>query len=179
MRRVLALVLATVTLGAGITGCREDDAWPPERGAPSLRPAFGARVTDGQLLIWTGSRCDGVTKVNLEFTPSLERLVLAPPPGQTATVEHLVVGGPSPGLHATQALPVDFDWHGAESMRFWIIGHPGGPGSSADLAEVTNGSAEHDDDTYWFQDVGWLNPAQVAEKDGKTFLTTCAEEPAQ
>jgi len=61
--------------------------------------------------------------------------------------------------------PDDFDWRDAESLRFWIVGHPGGLGSRADIAEIVNGSAKYPDDTYWFQDVGWLDPAQVAEQD--------------
>jgi hypothetical protein len=31
-------------------------------------------------------------------------------------------------------------------------------------------------DTY-FQGVGWLNPAEVAEQDAKTFLATCTDSP--
>jgi len=142
-----------------------------------MRPAFGARVTDGQLHVWTGSRCDSATKVNLDFTPNKGRLVLAAPPGQTATVEHLVLGGPYPGLQVSQALPDGFDWRDAESLRFWIIGHPGGLGSSSDIAEIEKGSAEHPGDTYWFQDAGWLSPAEVAAQDGRTFLATCTPDP--
>ncbi len=53
----------------------------------------------------------------------------------------------------------------------------GGWGSTTQLAEVIKGSAEHPDDTYWFQGVGWLNPAQVKEQDAKTFLATCTDSP--
>jgi hypothetical protein len=28
-----------------------------------------------------------------------------------------------------------------------------------------------------FQGVGWLNPAEVAEQDAKTFLATCTDSP--
>ena len=56
-------------------------------------------------------------------------------------------------------------------------GEKGGWGSTTQLAEVIKGSAEHPDDTYWFQGVGWLNPAQVKEQDAKTFLATCTDSP--
>ncbi len=49
--------------------------------------------------------------------------------------------------------------------------------TTTELAEVIKGSAEHPDDTYWFQGVGWLNPAQVKKQDGKTFLATCTDSP--
>jgi hypothetical protein len=52
-------------------------------------------------------------------------------------------------------------------------------GTSVDLAEVLRGSAQHPDGTYWFQDVGWLDQAAVADKNGKTFLATCTPEPAK
>ncbi|WP_458319139.1 hypothetical protein [Mycolicibacterium brisbanense] len=64
--------------------------------------------------------------------------------------------------------------------KFSERGHNGDPGSlgaQTDLAVVREESASHPADTYWFQDVGWLNPTQVAEQDGKTFLATCTREP--
>lgn len=171
----IAVIAAVVSL---LVGC-DRGGWNPERGAPSLRPAFGARITNGQLHIWTGTPCYRTIEVNLDFTPNKGRLVLAAPDGQRAKVEHLTLGGPSPGLYVAQALPDGFDWRSAETLRFWTIGDPGGLGSSADIAEIVKGSAGHPDDTYWFQDVGWLNPAQVAERDGKTFLATCTPDPAR
>jgi hypothetical protein len=64
-------------------------------------------------------------------------------------------------------------------MRISIYGGSGGWATSTDLAEVIKGSRQHPADTYWFQDVGWLNPADVAAKDGKTFLATCTPDPAK
>jgi hypothetical protein len=84
-----------------------------------------------------------------------------------------------PGLQVTQPLPPDFDWRSAESVRIAVVGagEKGGWGSTTQLAEVRDHSGEHPDDTYWFQSVGWLNPDEVAEKDGKTFLATCTDSP--
>lgn len=176
-RRVLAVISVVATIASFLVAC-DRDGWDPEHFAPSLRPAFGARVTDGRLHIWTGSPCTSATEVNLDFTPNKGRLVLAPAQGQTATVEHLVLGGPYPNLEVRKPLPAGFDWRDAESLRLWINGDPGGLGSSADIAEIVKGSGEHPDDTYWFQDVGWLNPAEVAAQDRKTFLATCTLDPA-
>lgn len=177
--RVWVVLTAGVTMLAVLLTACDRGGWDPERGAPSLRPAFGARVTDGQLHIWTGSPCDSATEINLDFTPNKGRLVLAAPAGETVRVEYLTLGGPYPGLEVRQPLPEDFDWRSAERLRLWVNGHPGGLGSSSEIAEIISGSAEHPQDTFWFQDVGWLSRSQVAEEDGKTFLATCTPDPAR
>ncbi|MEB3035014.1 hypothetical protein [[Mycobacterium] nativiensis] len=179
-RRVGVLFALTVML---LAGCRTEPGWHPSAPfAPSLRPAFGARVTDGKLRIWTGSPCVG-TRFALAFEPSRAELVLTSGVEQTARVEYLTVGGPyPPGLGISAAFPDGFDWRSQESMRISIYGGAhsyGGWGSTTDLAEVIRGSEQHPADTYWFQDVGWLNPAEVAAQDGKTFLATCTADPAK
>ena len=164
-----------------LTACRAgDDGWHPEAPfASSLRPAFGARVTDGQLRIWTGSRCAAVTRLALTFEPVRAELVLTAPNEHPAAVEHLTLGGPYPGLDVSEPLPEDFDWHSADSLRISVYGGTDGWGSTADLAEVKARSADHPPDTYWFQGVGWLDPADVAARDGTTFLATCTPDPAK
>jgi len=165
---------------AVVAGCHTGNDWHPNAPfAPSLRPAFGARVTDGQLRIWTGSRCTGVKRLALSFEPYPAELVLTSERG--AEVEHLTLGGQYPGLEVSRPLPSGFDWHHEDSMRISIYGVAGGGGlgSSTDLAEVIDGSDQHPVDTYWFQGVGWLDPGEVAAKDGKTFLATCTPDPAK
>jgi hypothetical protein len=174
-RGVLVAVVVAV-----VAGCHGGNDWHPNAPfAPSLRPAFGARVTDGKLQIWTGSRCTGVKRLALAFEPNRAELVLTSEPG--ADVEHLTLGGQYPGMQVSHPLPDGFDWHNEESMRISIYGGPGGGGlgSSTDLTEVIEGSEQHPVDTYWFQGVGWLDPADVAAKDGKTFLATCTPDPAK
>mgnify|MGYP000284713140 CR=1 FL=1 len=46
------------------------------------------------------------------------------------------------------------------------------------IAKAIKESGRHPADTYWFQGFGWLSPADVAGKDGKDLLTTCAPAPA-
>lgn len=179
-RRLSAIFTLVVAL---LAACRTDHGWDPSAPfAPSLRPAFGARVTDGQLRIWTGSPCVG-TRFALTFDPSREELVLTSSAEKGAQVEYLTLGGPyPPDLLISRPLPKGFDWRTQESMRISIYGGAhsyGGWGSTTDLAEVIRGSARHPADTYWFQDVGWLNPAEVAAQDGKTFLATCTPDPAK
>ena len=101
------------------------------------------------------------------------------PAGVGVEVDYFTLGRPVPGLEVTGPLPLDFDWRNAESARISVrgSGETGGWGSTTQLAEVIKGSAEHPDDTYWFHGVGWLNPAQVTEQDGKTFLATCTDSP--
>ena len=164
-----------------LTACRGgDDGWHPEAPfASSLRPAFGARVTDGQLRIWTGSRCAAVTRLALTFEPVRAELVLTAPNDHPAAVEHLTIGGPYPGLDVAEPLPYSFDWRSKDSVRISVYGGTDSWGSTAELAEVKERSAEHPPDTYWFQGVGWLDPADVAAQDGTTFLATCTPDPAK
>lgn len=180
MRRSGVLLALIVVL---LAGCRTEQGWHPSAPfAPSLRPAFGARVTDGQLRIWTGSPCAG-TQFTLAFEPSRSELLLKSSVEQGVEVEYLTLGGPyPPGLVIAKSLPESFDWRSQESMRISIYGGAysyGGWGSTTDLAAVIRGSDQHPADTYWFQDVGWLNPADVAAQDGKTFLATCSRDPAK
>ncbi|OBC16670.1 hypothetical protein A5784_25850 [Mycobacterium sp. 852013-50091_SCH5140682] len=123
-----------------------------------------------------GSRCDHARAVNLEFGPG-KTLVLSAPEHQWTPVDRLTLGGPYPGLRVTQPLPDGFDWRTAENLTIWINGDPGSLGAQTDLTVVRDESAKHPGDTYWFQDVGWLNPAQVAAADAKTFLALCTPDP--
>lgn len=180
IRRAGALLALVVVL---LAGCRTEQGWHPSAPfAPSLRPAFGVRVVDGQLRVWTGSLCVG-TRFAFAFEPSRAELVLTSVDVKGAKVEYLTIGGPYPhGVVTSTSLPEGFDWRSQESMSISIYGGSesyGGWGSSTDLAEVMQRSGQHPGDTYWFQDVGWLNPAEVAAQDGKTFLATCTRDPAK
>ncbi|GAS86865.1 hypothetical protein [Mycolicibacterium brisbanense] len=177
MIRRVNIAIALITLLVSVLVACDKHDWKHVQGAPSLRPAFGARVTDGQLQIWMGSRCDHAREVNLEFGPG-KTLVLSAPEHQWASVDRLTLGGPYPGLRVTQPLPAEFDWRTAEKLTIWINGDPGSLGAQTDLAVVREESVKHPDDTYWFQDVGWLNPTQVAADDSKTFLALCTPDPA-
>lgn len=177
IRRVGVLLASVVAL---LAGCRTDNGWHPSAPfAPSLRPAFGALVTGGQLRIWTGSPCVG-TQFTFAFEPGRAELLLTSGAEEGAKVEYLTLGGPyPPGLVISRSLPEGFDWRSQESMRISIYGGLTFWGSTTDLAEVIEGSGQHPADTYWFQDVGWLNPAEVSAQDGKTFLSTCSRDPAK
>ncbi|MEB3020131.1 hypothetical protein [[Mycobacterium] crassicus] len=167
-------VLATLA-AALLAGCPSKAPW-----APSLPPAFGARVTNGKLEIWTGSRCDGITRIVLSFDPSAAELILTSRTEVGVAVDHLTLGGPYPaGMTVSQHLPVGFEWRNQKSMDFSTYGGSSRWGTTTDLDVVRGGSEQHPTDSYWFQDVGWLNPAQVAAQDGKSFLATCTADPAK
>lgn len=179
MHRCRVLAAATVIV-ALLAACDGGDDWSPEaQVAPSLRPALGARVTDGQLQIWTGSRCHDVTRLALTFEPDRAELVLTAPAERPATVEYLALGGPYPGLEVSDPLPQGFDWRNTETLRISVHGGGDSWGSYADIADVVEGSERHPNDTYLFEGVGWLNPGDVAAQDGKTFLATCTPDPAK
>ncbi|BBY26122.1 hypothetical protein [Mycolicibacterium sediminis] len=171
IRRALAPLLVSVA----ITSC---GMFGPDPQAVSLPLAFGARVTDGELRLWTGSPCHDVTRVTVRFT-SDAKLIFEPAPGRRADVDYLTLDGPNPGLRVEEALPDGFDWRTAEQVDLWIDGAAGEGSKRALVADIVAGSADHPEDTYWFQDVGWLGPDDVDELDGKTFLTPCTPDPAR
>ncbi|OHU58570.1 hypothetical protein BKG83_00770 [Mycobacteroides chelonae] len=181
MNRMIGGFLVVVSI-AVVTGCR-NDGWNPEAPfAPSLRPAFGARVTDGQLRIWTGSPCANTVRVSVYFEPSRAELVLTSNAKTGTDLEYITIGGQYPGLSIKESLPMGFDWRDETRASLSVGGateRSNGWGSSTDIAEFINESAQHSLDTYWFQDVGWLNPAEVAAKDGRDFLATCTPDPAK
>jgi hypothetical protein len=182
-RRVAATVLV---LAGAVSACERDDTGLPDDGwdpdaqfAPSLRPAFGARVDDGRLRFTTGSPCRGVTRLRIVFDPgssrSTEAVLTAPAPG--VVLEEFDPTGAVEGFAVEQALPDGFDWTAAEEATFGLEGVQQSWGAWVELDQVRAGSDEHPEDTFWFQDVGWLDPAAVAERDGVDFLTTCTADP--
>jgi hypothetical protein len=151
---------------------------PDPRDQPKVPRAFGARVTDGRLEIWTGSRCSATTEVILTFQPGQADLVLKAQSVGT-DFERLTVGEPSPDLDTIHGLPAGFDWRTAKTLLLRVHADRAGWPSTTQLAEVFRGSPLYPADTYYFERVGWLTPADVAAKDGKEFLATCTRDPAQ
>lgn len=174
-------VLLALGLLAALGGCGTDDEWDPAaQFAPSLRPAFGARVAGGELAIWTGSPCVGVTRLALVFDlmePNSAETVLRGAAG--TTVERFVVGTTPAGMRVETPLPSGFDWSASKSLTLSVSGPPASWGGPVDLDEVRDHSSEHDDQTYYFEQIGWLDPAQVAAADGTEFLATCTPDPGR
>ena len=172
---MITRVWVAVTVAFAASGCYFVGPDPEQ---VSLPLAFGARVTDGELQLWTGAPCPGVTRVTVRFSADA-KLVLDPADGKRSELDHLDLDGPYPGWKVAQALPANFDWSTAEQVDLWIDGGEGEGSKRALMADIINGSDQHPADTFWFQDVGWLNPAQVADLDGKIFLTVCTPDPGK
>lgn len=173
--RLLVVVSLCTTIVMAVVGC-------DPLGRPSLTPAFGARTTDGQLRLWTGSPCHGVTQITLTFDPyggDRAEFVLAAPNELGIDLEYFTLGESLPGLQVAKPLPSGFDWQSAQTMRISLEGNDVQWGTTAYLDEAVKGSTEHPADSYWFQDVGWLDPGQVTAQDGKTFLGLCTPSPAK
>lgn len=151
---------------------------PDPANRPTVPRSFGARVTNGRLAIWTGSRCPLTTEVILTFQPGQADLVLK---AQSAgrDFERLTVGEPSADFDTVHDLPRGFDWRTAQSLLLRVDADHAGWPTTTQLAEVFRGSPLYADDTYFFQGVGWLNPAEVAAKDGTFFLGTCTPDPGK
>lgn len=150
---------------------------------PSLPTAFGVRVTAGRLQVWSGSPCADTTGVTLVFRadpakPAHTDFSMATTSNDgTVTFEHYTLGDPVPGFEIRDALPTGFDWHEQQELTLAVHTTERHWDPTTTLAEAIHHSGDHPDDTYWFQGIGWLNPTQVAEQDGKTFLATCTREP--
>lgn len=189
MRRLFC-VLALMAVVLPLSACW---AFRGDQFATSLPSSqFGLRVTDGQLQIWTGSACEGTRHVNVGFssldgsdnqlqifTPSVEEGLT---PG--VELEYLNLGGPYPGFSVKSSLPPGFDWRTAQLFSFDVVGPPvargiGGVNFPPIATEISEHSAEHPEDTYYFPRFGWLNPDEVAAKDGKEFLTVCTPDPGR
>ncbi|MGU3499833.1 hypothetical protein [Mycobacterium sp. C31M] len=146
---------------------------------PSLPPVFGARVTDGRLQLSTGTPCQNVSRIVVNFNPGSARLILEPAQGASADVETLTIGGPYPGMEIVEDLPVGFDWKAEQQVLMTVDSEPAGAGATpTSIAELTAGSGDHPADSYYFEGVGWLGPAEVAEGNGTSLLTVCTPDPA-
>lgn len=173
---MIGRLIAVLLLAASVSGCH---LFGPDPEATSLPPVFGARVTDGTLHLWTGSPCRGVSRVVVNFSPGSARLTLEPPEGQRADIEFLTIGSPYPGLDVVEDIPAGFDWRTEQDVGLSVTSDPAGAGSTpVNLAEIVQNSAQHPEDTYYFQGIGWRNAAQIAEENGKSLLTVCTADPA-
>lgn len=165
------MLAVAASLCAVATGC-------PPKEETSLPSVFGARITDGKLWLSTGTTCDDVTRVTVDFPRDAE-LILEPPLGTEADVGQLSVEGTTRGLDVVQPLPSGFDWRTADYVSLDVYAATGGYHASVPLADVLEDSGDHPNDTYFFGEAGWLNPQQVAEGDGREFMTSCTPDPVR
>jgi len=170
--RARSAVLVALVAVAGLVGCRTENTSRSD--APFAAPmmtAFGARVTDGKLEIWVPPGCSGVRSVEVGFGFGPE-LVLTDASG-TAMFDRFTVGGPYPGLTVTEAPPPGFDWRAVEYLFLDVKSTPQGWAGTSRMADIVDGSDSHPADTFYFDGVGWLDPAGVAEREGKEFAGVC------
>ncbi|MFD3703410.1 hypothetical protein ACFWUP_09710 [Nocardia sp. NPDC058658] len=164
IRRVAAALIATAMLTSCqlLTDLDQDTS-------PGLPRAFGARMTDGILHIWTGPQCPKQDRLSFLFDRNnATYLVLASELPEGADIEYLTLGH-NPGWRIITPLPQGFDWKTKNELTLM--------GESTDIPTVVRESTAHPNDTYWFQDIGWLNLAEVAALNGKKFLTLCSPDP--
>lgn len=176
MRRLMVLGAVAIAAAGVIAGCDDDADWDPQaQFAPPLRPAFGARVVDGELWFWTGTPCHDVTEITVWFDPGTaereSRVLAAPEPG--VTLERFRPTGHNPGFTVEEELPGEFDWREAESVTFLLEGTDWYWSASNDIDEVVDASDDYSEDAYLFQHVGWLDADAVAARNGESFLTPC------
>lgn len=153
---------------------------------PSLPPEAGFRIDDGVLKLWTGTPCQGVTRLTLIFdsgtSMSTEQVWYAPPPGVVLERMDLVgiPGAPSPDgaapLEVQKRLPEDYDWTKADSIVFSVDG-PSAYGARVDVDRLVLESAQHPPESYLFGQRGWMDASDVQRENQKSFLTVCTPDP--
>lgn len=190
MRRLCA-ILAVIAVATALAGCESVHGKSPfETSLPSSKAGF--RITDGELHIWTGAPCAGTTSITARFwnpqSGDTELQLITPTYDEKLTpgveFEYLALEGPYPaGFEVFTPLPPGFDWRAAQRLSLHVDGPPNSRGPLIDftpiVTEITENSSEHPEDTYYFFDLGWLNPAEVAARDGKDFMTVCTPDPVE
>lgn len=182
-RGLLGAAIAIGTVAGG-SACRQDGWDPDAQFAPSLRPVVGVRVDDGEVRLWLGRACEGVTGVRavLETDGGADArfAATAPDPGVRLLRMRLTDDGRDvrtrSGLEVIEPLPADFEVGTADELVLSLAGATAW-GTRTELRDVVEGSPKHDPDTYYFDQIGWLGPEQVADRDGEDFLTPCTPDP--
>ena len=181
MRSHIVGTAVALAVALALTACDDhnENGMIKAPGAPTFPSAWGARVTDGQLKIWTGRRCERVRKIVVGHDLGGPDLELRPTSAGGASVEYLTLGGPYPDLEVVEDWPAGTDWRTADVLTLQVDSPAAFAGSETKVSEIVDGSASHPADTYWFQGFGWLNPAEVAARDGKDFATMCTPNQPQ
>jgi hypothetical protein len=152
-----------------LTGC---DLFHDRDWEKPLPAAVAVRAEGQRLEIWTGTPCDGVTRVDLVFDPgAVDPVVASYRSARPRQVETVVVGRPLPGFTAETELPADFDWEAFDEVS--IVVHAGDDRRSAKAELVRLG----DDDGDYLVRGEWLGTAEVAEGDGEDYGLLCSAEP--
>jgi hypothetical protein len=180
IRRRLGVVVTALLAATMAVAC---DTKAPF--APSLPAVAGFRVDDGVLKLWTGTPCEGVTRVWVLFdagtTKGAEQIWTAPPPGvRLEYMDLLTTAGETPPtngpLEVETPLPADYDWTKAATLHLMVYG-PTAFGALVDVRRVLRESADHPSDTYLFGHLGWMNAADIQRENQKSLLTICTPDP--
>jgi len=149
----------------------------PVPSSPSLLVYWGVRTDGDDLKFSFGSTCDPPFTVNVLFASY----------GQFAgqdfsfSTSESIAGFDMDALPSDavilSSLPESYDWRKSPMMTLylqfsdtswsWLYGM-----AEDDLAEVM-ASDQHPSNEYYFGDIGWMTPAEVAARDGVDLLTVC------
>lgn len=147
-------VVAATSLALVLTGCWSAPEEP--------RPVAGMRVVEGQLELWAGAGCPGVSAVALsavqddEVVDTWETTATSP---EGATLETLSVGGDNAGFTASGR---GLDWQDAEVIRM-VVSRPDTPRAASGYWDVERLAGGGSDGQWLVQDVGWLTEDQFAD----------------
>jgi len=160
--RALRLTPAiAVGIAASLTGCDPSSA-------PLVQYSGGYQETEtGQLLLWTGQPCTGVTDIEFELVnddnelTTRWKLTSRKPAG--GAVEEVVLGEPLPGFRVTERSDPDPDWRGFDTVRLLIKTQQGQSATYTKVDTFTDQLPDHSSDEYFVQDQGWYTKGDFAD----------------
>jgi len=149
----------------------------PGHPGPPLPVVWGARANGEDLSFSFGSECQPPATVSVLFASYANLSGLTFSFSIDEPLSEFEIGALPSSATVLQKLPESFDWHKSSMMSVLLqFGDQSWSWRSAmsesDMAEVMR-SEMHPLDEFYFREIGWSTPSEVAARDGVDLLTFC------
>lgn len=137
--------------------------------APLVRTQAGFQVTSsGDLRIFTGQECDGVTKVSVELEESDDQPETAWTLRSTSRdggpLTELTLGEPPDGFRVTAATSdTQLDWRSMKTVKISTETRNGNTGSYVSVDSFLEDAEGHGADEFYVEDEGWMTRDEFTE----------------
>jgi len=149
----------------------------PGHPGPPLPVVVGARLVDDDLTFSFGGECEPPFTVYLSFASYGNMSGLDFAFASNKSLNGFDISSRQSGVVVIQNLPAKFDW--LQSSAMWVRVQFSDNSSSwmgnidkHGMSEVAL-SNQHPYGEFYFSDIGWLSPSEVAARDGVDLLTVC------